>query len=60
MAIPRAFIRGEHGEDLRDPEGLRAAGVDVTVIPGAGHLVMADAPGAFVAALATTLGVGAA
>ena len=60
MAIPRTFIRGERGEELRDPEGLQVAGIEVVVIPGAGHVMMVDAPGAFVAALATALGGGAA
>lgn len=58
-AIPRTFIRGEHGEELRDPDGLRAAGVRLVVIPSAGHMMMRDAPDAFVEALATELGAGA-
>jgi pimeloyl-ACP methyl ester carboxylesterase len=56
MTIPRTFIRGEHGERLRDPDGLRAAGVEVRVIPSAGHMMMLDNPGAFVAALVTAFG----
>jgi pimeloyl-ACP methyl ester carboxylesterase len=40
MSIPRTFIRGERGEELRDPGGLRATGVEVVVIPGAGHVMM--------------------
>jgi|RhiMetdeSRZDD1v2_1073273.scaffolds.fasta_scaffold579700_2 pimeloyl-ACP methyl ester carboxylesterase len=56
MTIPRTFIHGDHGEELLDAEGLRAAGVDVLTIPDAGHLMMHDAPEAFVAALVTALG----
>jgi pimeloyl-ACP methyl ester carboxylesterase len=51
LPIPRTFIRGEHGEDLVDPAGLEAAGVRIVMIPGAGHVMMADNPSAFVAAL---------
>jgi pimeloyl-ACP methyl ester carboxylesterase len=50
-SIPRTFIRGEQGEDLVDPAGLEAAGVRIVMIPGAGHVMMADNPSAFVAAL---------
>jgi pimeloyl-ACP methyl ester carboxylesterase len=56
LAIPRVFIRGDRGEPLRDPEGLMAAGVRIVTIPDAGHLMMLDAPGPFVAALAAFLG----
>jgi pimeloyl-ACP methyl ester carboxylesterase len=56
MTIPRTFIRGDRGEPLADPEGLQAAGVTIVSIPDAGHMMMADAPEAFVAALAASLG----
>ncbi len=56
-SIPRTFIRGEQGEPLVDAEGLQAAGVRVVTIPDAGHMMMEDQPEAFVAALATALGV---
>jgi pimeloyl-ACP methyl ester carboxylesterase len=55
MTIPRTFIRGERGEELRDVAGLEASGVRVATIPGAGHLMMDDDPLAFVAALAIAL-----
>ena len=53
--IPRTFVRGEHGEPLVDAEGLHPAGVRVATIPDAGHMMMADQPDAFVAALAAAL-----
>jgi pimeloyl-ACP methyl ester carboxylesterase len=55
--IPRTFIRGERGEPLADAEGLQAAGVRVVTIPDAGHLMMADQPEAFVAALGSAFSV---
>jgi pimeloyl-ACP methyl ester carboxylesterase len=58
--IPRTFIRGEQGEPLVDAEGLQAAGVKVVTIPDAGHMMMADQPEAFVAAVASALDGGAA
>jgi len=53
MTIPRTFIRGELGEELRDAAGLEAAGVGVVTVPQAGHLMMDDDPDAFVGALVT-------
>jgi pimeloyl-ACP methyl ester carboxylesterase len=58
--IPRTFIRGEQGEPLVDAEGLQTAGVRVVTIPDAGHMMMADQPEAFVAAVASALDGGAA
>ena len=55
LAIPRTFIRGEHGEPLLDEAGLQAAGARLEVIPDAGHMMMVDRPEAFVAALARAL-----
>jgi len=57
--IPRTFIRGEQGEPLVGAEGLQAAGVRVVTIPDAGHMMMADQPDAFVAAVAAALDVDA-
>jgi pimeloyl-ACP methyl ester carboxylesterase len=56
LSIPRTFIVSEHGEPLRDAEGLRASGVDVVTIPEAGHMMMFDAPAAFATAIANALG----
>jgi pimeloyl-ACP methyl ester carboxylesterase len=55
LTIPRTFIRGELGEELRDPAGLQAAGVRVVTIPRAGHIMMDDDPAAFVEALSMAL-----
>jgi len=58
MRIPRSFIHGDHGEPLLDAEGLLAAGVRVTTIPNAGHMMMFDNPPAFLAAVVAGLGAG--
>jgi pimeloyl-ACP methyl ester carboxylesterase len=50
--IPRMFIVGDAGEPLVDAAGLEAAGVHVVTIQGAGHMMMADQPEAFVRAIA--------
>lgn len=47
LPIPRAFIQGERGSPVRDPEGLTAAGVRVLTVPDAGHDVMLDNPQEF-------------
>ena len=52
LSIPRTFIKGDRGEPLLDEAGLEAAGVLVVTIPDAGHMMMFDNPGAFIAALA--------
>jgi pimeloyl-ACP methyl ester carboxylesterase len=51
LQIPRTFIRGELGEELRDAAGLEAAGVRVVTLAGAGHLTMVDAPAPFIEVL---------
>ena len=48
LPVPRTLITGDATDP--DPDGLRAAGVRVEVIPGAGHNVMLDAPEAFIKA----------
>ncbi len=55
MKIPRAFIVGERS--LPDPqvEGLAQAGVEILVVPEAGHGMMDDNPPGFAAALAKAL-----
>ena len=55
LDMPRTFIVGDRGEALVDADGLRAAGVRVVTIAGAGHLMMDDQPAAFVEALAAAL-----
>lgn len=56
LSIPRTFIRGAAGEPLLDADGLQASGAGLVVIPGAGHMMMRDAPDAFLAALVAALG----
>ena len=51
MTIPRTFIHGEHGEPLVGVDQLRAAGIRVTTVPAAGHMVMEDNPEGYLAAL---------
>lgn len=55
LPIPRWFISGELGEPFLDVEGVRAAGIRRTVVPGAGHMIMEDQPGGYVEALVEAL-----
>jgi pimeloyl-ACP methyl ester carboxylesterase len=52
LSLPRTFLVGDHGDEVRDIEGLRAVGVRVTTIPNSGHNVMIDNPDAFARAVA--------
>ncbi|GAA1560729.1 alpha/beta fold hydrolase [Streptomyces globosus] len=54
--MPRTYLQGELSGDLPGADGLRAAGVDVVTVPGAGHNVMFDAPAAFARAVAAVQG----
>jgi pimeloyl-ACP methyl ester carboxylesterase len=56
LPVPRTFIRGDRGEALAGPGTLEAAGVRIVVIRDAGHMMMADAPEAFVGAVIEALG----
>lgn len=58
LQMPRTFIFGDHGEPLLGAPELRAAGVRIVEIPGAGHMVMLDNRPAYVAALAAALAAG--
>jgi pimeloyl-ACP methyl ester carboxylesterase len=51
MTIPRACVFGELSLPDPDFERLRAAGLDVLVVPGAGHAMMHDNPDGFALAL---------
>jgi pimeloyl-ACP methyl ester carboxylesterase len=55
LSMPRTFILGDAGEPLVDVAGLRASGVAVVTIAGAGHMLMDDQPPAFAQALAAAL-----
>ncbi|MGW4856017.1 alpha/beta fold hydrolase [Streptomyces sp. NPDC004288] len=50
--VPRVYLQGERSGDLPGADGLRAAGVDVVTVPGAGHNVMFDNPAVFARAVA--------
>ncbi|GAA1391044.1 alpha/beta fold hydrolase [Catellatospora chokoriensis] len=52
LTLPRTFLAGDRGEELRDADGLRAAGVRVVTIADSGHNVMIDNPDAFARAVA--------
>lgn len=61
LPMPRCFVYGEvtfatapaaPRPDAPDPGWLRANGVDVQVVPGAGHAMVRDNPAGFAAALA--------
>ncbi|MFC8519235.1 alpha/beta fold hydrolase [Streptomyces sp. NPDC057257] len=52
LPIDRVYLQGELSGELDGREGLEAAGVRVTTVPGAGHNVMFDSPDAFAAAVA--------
>lgn len=49
--MPRVHVAGGEGSP-DDLTGLAEAGVLLVTVPGAGHVVMVDEPGGFVAALA--------
>jgi pimeloyl-ACP methyl ester carboxylesterase len=51
MDIPRTFLVGEKSDELTDLAGLAASGVQVITVPAAGHCIMFDNPGAYVAAI---------
>jgi pimeloyl-ACP methyl ester carboxylesterase len=63
LSVPKTFIYGERNfgagaSDTPDPERLKADGIAVAVIPGAGHAMMLDNHAAFVQALSSALGEG--
>ena len=55
LPIPRTFIRGQHGEALRDRGALEAVGVRIVELVDAGHMMMLDEPDRFARTLANTL-----
>jgi pimeloyl-ACP methyl ester carboxylesterase len=55
LTIPRTFIRGDRGEELRDPTGLEAAGVRVVILEDSGHMVMLDQPDNYARVVAAAL-----
>lgn len=55
LAVPRAVIRGEASGPDRRRDELVGAGVRMLVVPRAGHGMMWENPGGFVAAVRTAL-----
>jgi pimeloyl-ACP methyl ester carboxylesterase len=55
LEMPRTFIHGDHGEPLLGASQLRAAGIRVTTVPDAEHMVMFDNPQGYLAALVEAL-----
>ncbi|MER8058192.1 MULTISPECIES: alpha/beta hydrolase [unclassified Streptomyces] len=55
LDIDRVYLQGEESGELEDRERLEAAGVRVLTVPGAGHNIMFDNPGAFAAAVAANI-----
>ncbi|HJP89486.1 MAG TPA: alpha/beta hydrolase [Candidatus Limnocylindrales bacterium] len=55
MSIPRTFIHGDRGEPLLGADQLRAAGIAVTTVPDAGHMIMFDNPEGYFRALVDAL-----
>lgn len=51
LSVPRTFLVGERSLPYTDAGGLPAAGVEVVVIPGAGHNMSFENPSAFAAAV---------
>lgn len=64
LSIPRAFLVGERSlgngpaPDVPDPGMLAAAGIEVGIVPEAGHAMMHDNPEGFARALLAALPVG--
>jgi pimeloyl-ACP methyl ester carboxylesterase len=52
LDIPRTYLNGELSGELQGHDELRAAGVAVVTVAGAGHCMMFDNPQAFVEAIA--------
>ncbi|MET7983670.1 MULTISPECIES: alpha/beta hydrolase [unclassified Streptomyces] len=54
LGVERVYLQGELSGELPGAEGLKASGVRVVTVPGAGHNIMFDNPDAFAAAVAGT------
>ncbi|MGA4838115.1 alpha/beta fold hydrolase [Streptomyces sp. G45] len=52
LSVERVYVQGKLSGELPGAEELRAAGVRVVTVPGAGHNVMFDQPAAFAAVVA--------
>jgi pimeloyl-ACP methyl ester carboxylesterase len=55
LPMPRTFLIGDQEDPLGGRDELVEAGVEVVVIPGAGHNIMLDTPDAFAEATAAAL-----
>ena len=56
LPVPRAFLFGEYSLPDEDADLLPTRGVQVAVVPRAGHGMMIENPAGFASALATILG----
>jgi pimeloyl-ACP methyl ester carboxylesterase len=55
LPMPRSYLVGGLSGPVDGADALRAAGVDVVTVPGAGHNVMLDAPAEFARVTAAAL-----
>jgi len=55
LPLPRTYLFGEHTLPDPDVDRLRKSGIDVRVVPAAGHDMMADNPDGFAAAVAAAI-----
>jgi pimeloyl-ACP methyl ester carboxylesterase len=56
LSMPRTFLVGERNLPYPDADGLPAAGIEVVVVPGAGHNMSLENPAAFAAAVEAAAG----
>jgi pimeloyl-ACP methyl ester carboxylesterase len=59
LPIPRALIRGEASGADREAGALKGAGVQISIVPGAGHGMMWENPEGFIGAVNVALPVDA-
>lgn len=55
LVVPRAIVEGGVSGWLHDDPSIRAAGIPVHVVAGAGHVMMLDDPAGFATAVAAAL-----
>ena len=55
LTVPRAIVEGEESGWLSGDPAIRAAGIPVHVVAGAGHVMMLDDPAGFARAITDAL-----